>query len=318
MVVYQDSARLFTTSAIAAAVLGFALQETLGNAFAGLAIQTEKPFKVGHWISVAGHEGRVAEVTWRATKIKTKAGNLVILPNNVVAREAINNYTEPTAPTRLFVEVGATYSAPPNEVREALFAAMRRSPYVLEDPKPDVLLTEFASSAITYRARFWIENFENDDFARDGVNRSIYYEFARRNIEIPWPIQVEYSREETREEPTSEPSAISQSSAGFRCSLACSSRAAAPGRRRRRPLWRWQSSCAKEIQAHPCPSSAGPCRCDDCEGPRGSSDPRGGAGEMSLLTSGLFSRGDRCWRYHAEVYAIQEYVAGIKSRPSGG
>jgi small-conductance mechanosensitive channel len=201
MVVYQDSARLFTTSAIAAAVLGFALQETLGNAFAGLAIQTEKPFKVGHWISVAGYEGRVAEVTWRATKIKTKAGNLVILPNNVVAREAINNYSEPTAPTQVFVEVGATYAAPPNEVREALFAAMRRSPYVLENPKPDVLLTDFAASAITYRARFWIEDFANDDVARDGVRRSLYYEIARRNIEIPWPIQIEYSREETREDP---------------------------------------------------------------------------------------------------------------------
>jgi len=201
MVVYQDSARLFTTSAIAVAVLGFALQETLGNAFAGLAIQTEKPFKVGHWIAVAGHEGRVAEVTWRATKIRTKAGNLVILPNNIVAREAINNYTEPTAPTQIFVEVGATYSAPPNEVREALFAAMRRSSYVLADPPPDVLLTEFAGSAINYRARFWIQDYENDDRARDGVRRSIYYEFARRNIEIPWPIQIEYSREETREDP---------------------------------------------------------------------------------------------------------------------
>ena len=92
---YQQDAKLFATSAIAAAVLGFALQETLGNAFAGLAIQTEKPFRVGHWVGVAGFEGRVIEVTWRATKIRTKSGNLVVLPNNVVAREAINNYTEP-------------------------------------------------------------------------------------------------------------------------------------------------------------------------------------------------------------------------------
>jgi small-conductance mechanosensitive channel/CRP-like cAMP-binding protein len=199
LVVFQEQAKVFATSAIAAAVFGFALQETLGNAFAGLAIQTEKPFKVGHWISVAGHEGRVIEVTWRATKVRTKAGNLVVLPNNVVAREAINNYTEPTAPTQIFVDVGATYSVPPNEVREALFAAMRRSPYVLGNPRPDVLLTEFAGSAINYRSRFWIDDFENDEIAKDGVRRSIYYEFARRNIEIPWPIQIEYSRQETHE-----------------------------------------------------------------------------------------------------------------------
>lgn len=201
MFVYREEAQVFAASAVAAAVLGFALQETLGNAFAGLAIQTEKPFRVGHWVTVAGNDGRVVEVTWRATKIRTKAGNLVTLPNNVVAREAITNYTEPTAPTRIFVEVGATYSAPPNEVREALFAAVRRAPYVLDTPKPDVLLWEFAGSAITYRIRFWIDEFDKDEIAKDGVRRNIYYEFSRRNIEIPWPIQIEYSREEVREDP---------------------------------------------------------------------------------------------------------------------
>src|SRR5215213_5021505 len=85
--VFHDT--LLATSAVSAVVIGFALQDTLGNAFAGLAIQSEKPFHVGHWIRVGDFEGRVADVTWRATKLRTKAGNLVILPNNVVAKEAI-------------------------------------------------------------------------------------------------------------------------------------------------------------------------------------------------------------------------------------
>jgi small-conductance mechanosensitive channel len=63
------SDRLLTTSAVSAVVLGFALQDTLGNAFAGLAIQSEKPFHVGHWVRVGDFEGRVEEVTWRATKL---------------------------------------------------------------------------------------------------------------------------------------------------------------------------------------------------------------------------------------------------------
>jgi small-conductance mechanosensitive channel len=197
----EDATKLIATSAIAAAVLGLALQETLGNAFAGLAIQTEKPFRVGHWVAVASYVGRVTEVTWRATKIRTKDGNLVTLPNNVVAREPINNYTEPAAPTRLFVEVGASYAVPPNEVREALVAAARRAPFVLETPGPDVILWEFAASAITYRVRFWINDFEHDDAAKDGVRRGIYYEFSRRDIEIPFPIQTEISKEEVREAP---------------------------------------------------------------------------------------------------------------------
>jgi len=75
-------------------------------AFAGLAIQSGKPFTVGHWITVGDHEGRVAEVTWRATKLRTKAGNFVIVPNSEVGKAPITNYSEPAAPTRLSIEVG--------------------------------------------------------------------------------------------------------------------------------------------------------------------------------------------------------------------
>jgi small-conductance mechanosensitive channel len=59
--------QLLTTSAVGAVVVGFALQDTLGNLFSGLAIQIEKPFRVGHWIAIGGREGQVQEITWRAT-----------------------------------------------------------------------------------------------------------------------------------------------------------------------------------------------------------------------------------------------------------
>ncbi|HYT65948.1 MAG TPA: cyclic nucleotide-binding domain-containing protein [Vicinamibacterales bacterium] len=190
------SQELVTTSAVSAVVLGFALQDTLGNAFAGLAIQSEKPFHVGQWVKVGdNHEGRVAEVTWRATKLRTKAGNFVILPNNVVAKEAIVNYSEPAAPLRLEVEVGASYLAPPNQVKAAMMEAIRHSSRVLAAPAPEVLLVAFDASAIAYRARFWIDDFGADELARDEVRTAIYYSFQRHGIEIPWPLQVQYERE---------------------------------------------------------------------------------------------------------------------------
>jgi len=190
------SQELVTTSAVSAVVLGFALQDTLGNAFAGLAIQSEKPFHVGQWVKVGdNHEGRVAEVTWRATKLRTKAGNFVILPNNVVAKEAIVNYSEPAAPLRLEVEVGASYLAPPNQVKAAMMGAIRHSSRVLAAPAPEVLLVAFDASAIAYRARFWIDDFGADELARDEVRTAIYYSFQRHGIEIPWPLQVQYERE---------------------------------------------------------------------------------------------------------------------------
>jgi len=189
------SSELVTTSAVSAVVLGFALQDTLGNAFAGLAIQSERPFHVGQWIKVGGYaDGRVAEVTWRATKLRTKAGNFIILPNNLVAREAIVNYSEPAAPLRLEIEVGAAYGTPPNKVKAAMMEAIRHCSRVLPAPAPDVILIGFGDSAINYRARFWIDDFAADDHAMDEVRTAIYYSFHRHDIEIPWPHQVQYER----------------------------------------------------------------------------------------------------------------------------
>jgi small-conductance mechanosensitive channel/CRP-like cAMP-binding protein len=200
--VFQE--QLLTTSAVGAVVVGFALQDTLGNAFAGLAIQSERPFKVSHWIKVGDFEGRVAEITWRATKLRTKAGNFVIVPNNIIAKEAITNYSEPAAPTRLDLEVGVSYNSSPFAVKRAILEAITQVSHVLQVPAPDVLLVGFDASSMNYRARFWVDDYENDQIAKDQVRVAIHYTFARRGIEIPYPVQVEYSREWPSPDPVAE------------------------------------------------------------------------------------------------------------------
>jgi small-conductance mechanosensitive channel len=194
-VVFKET--ILTASAVSAVVVGFALQDTLGNAFAGLGIQIEKPFRVGNWIKVGDFEGKVSQVTWRATKLLTRAGTYIVVPNNIISKESITNYSEPILPVRIWVEVGATYNKPPNVVKAAMMEAIEQAPLALKSPGPDVLLMDFAGSAITYRARFWIAEFEVDDIARDQVRTAIFYAFARRGIEIPYPIQIEMSREES-------------------------------------------------------------------------------------------------------------------------
>lgn len=188
--------KFLTTSAVGAVVVGFALQDTLGNLFAGLAIQVEKPFRVGHWVRVGEFEGRVQEVTWRATKLLTKQGQFVIVPNSVMSKDPILNHSEPTIPTRIEVEVGASYDVPPNVVKRALHEALDNAPLVLRDPPPDVIVLGFGTSSVDYRLRFWIDDFGRDNTARDQVRTNIWYTFKRHAIEIPYPIQVEYSREE--------------------------------------------------------------------------------------------------------------------------
>jgi len=187
--------RVFTTTAVGAVVIGFALQDTLGNLFAGLAIQIEKPFRIGHWVQIAGSDGIVSEITWRATKIRTKAGNFVIVPNSVLSRDTILNYSEPSIDTRIEVEVGASYDVPPNEVKATILSAIKDEPLISRTKPPEVLLKDFGASAITYRIRAWTADFALDEQIRDRIRSAVYYAFRRGGIEIPYPIQVEIPRE---------------------------------------------------------------------------------------------------------------------------
>ncbi len=188
--------QFLTTSAVAAVVVGFALQDTLGNLFSGLAIQIEKPFRVGHWIAVGDREGQVEQITWRATKLRTKAGQFLIVPNGVIAKEPILNYSEPTIPTRLEVEVGASYNTPPNEVKAAIQEALANATLILTTPPPSIIVQDFAASAVVYVVQFWVSDYSVDNRARDQVRSNIWYTFRRHNIEIPYPAQVQYQREE--------------------------------------------------------------------------------------------------------------------------
>jgi small-conductance mechanosensitive channel len=184
--------KFLTTSAVGAVVIGFALQDTLGNTFAGLAIQVEKPFRVDQWVRIGSLEGRVVEITWRATRLRTKSGDAVIVPNNLVSKEAITNFSEPAGPTRLHVDVGVSYQASPNNVKAVVLTALRDATLLLKAPAPEVLVFDFAASSITYRIRFWVADWGQDDLARDEVRSCVYYAFRRSGIEVPFPIQVHY------------------------------------------------------------------------------------------------------------------------------
>jgi small-conductance mechanosensitive channel/CRP-like cAMP-binding protein len=186
--------KIFAATAVGAVVVGFALQNTLGNLFAGLAIQIEKPFRVGEWVRIADIDGLVSEITWRAVKVRTKSGNFVIVPNSKLADDIIINYSEPTRDTRLEVVVGAHYDVPPNRVKAVILDALKRDPLVSTVREPEITIADFADSAITYRVWVWIADFAADYLTYDRIRSAIYYAFRRHDIVIPYPIQVQIEK----------------------------------------------------------------------------------------------------------------------------
>src|SRR5262249_38300754 len=73
---------IVATSAVLTAVIGFSLQDTLGNIMGGLALQMERAINVGDWIKIDPHVGRVIDISWRQTTIETRNWDTVIVPNS--------------------------------------------------------------------------------------------------------------------------------------------------------------------------------------------------------------------------------------------
>jgi small-conductance mechanosensitive channel/CRP-like cAMP-binding protein len=184
--------RLQLTAAAGAVVIGLALQDTLGNALAGLALQADQPYAVGDWIRVGDHEGRVTQISWRSTVLRTRESTLVALPNSSIADGPIVNFSEPAPPTRIFIEVGLGYHVPPNQVKAVISEALANVPLAMRTPAPDVLVVDFGASAIQYRARCFVQDMERASLAQDQMRTAIWYALQRHGLEIPFPIQIEY------------------------------------------------------------------------------------------------------------------------------
>ncbi|WII71086.1 mechanosensitive ion channel family protein [Bdellovibrio sp. 22V] len=93
---------LLATSAAASVILGLALQDTLGNLFAGISLQVDRSFEIGDWLEVVSGiqktAGQVKEITWRSTTLVGFSDELITLPNRFMANATISNFSPPENP----------------------------------------------------------------------------------------------------------------------------------------------------------------------------------------------------------------------------
>ncbi len=191
-----DVSGLLTTSAIVTAVIGLALQETLGNVFSGLSLQMQKPFEPGDWIGFDGRVGRVQGIGWRSTSIITRNLEILDVPNALLAREVVTNYRGSAIGDELFV--GVAYGSPPNDVKAAIVEVLRAVPNVVAMPPPTAEVVDYGDFAIKYRIRFWMRDFGLQPSVRDAIMSKLWYAFRRHHMEIPFPIRNVYVHEAAR------------------------------------------------------------------------------------------------------------------------
>ena len=156
----QPISTVLATSGLLAIVLGLAMQNTLADVFSGLALNIERPFGAGDWITVgADVEGQVVEINWRATRLKTALNDLVVIPNSVVAKATVKNHRRLNAPHVCTIGFNVSQRIPPARVVEAVLTAVVRAPGMARDFVPFINACRFDDAFIGYELLFGIDDF---------------------------------------------------------------------------------------------------------------------------------------------------------------
>lgn len=190
LVLKRDLNSLLVGSAVITVSIGFALQETLGNFFAGLALRLSRPYALGDDVLVGQVSGRVDKIDWRQTSLLTFTGDHVNLPNSLVAKEGITNYSSPSRLHARDLRIGLHYRHPPNQVMDVIKGVLAEVEEVRKVPAPEVHLLDFQDSAVLYRIRMWIEDYPNRWNIETKVRSGLWYAFRRERLEIPYPTRT--------------------------------------------------------------------------------------------------------------------------------
>ena len=186
---------ILLTSTVASAIIGFSIQDTLANLFAGIALQIESPFAIDDWVEIGGHEGQVLSQNWRTLMLLTRQNHRISLTNQYVASDKIINYSRPTQRQIEVLYIQLDYSHPPNRVKQIMVDLLNSIDECEYDEHNPPFVDGFDDYAIRYGLRFWVQDYGDIIRIRDLVYTRLWYVFKREAIIIPYPIAVQYEHE---------------------------------------------------------------------------------------------------------------------------
>ena len=182
---------LFTTSAIFGVILGLALQDTLGNFFAGISLQADRPFQVGDVITVGAqrHTGVVEEISWRAIKIRTFTNHVVLIANSNAAREPIEVCPRDNLNARLVV-FNTLYTDSPAKTIHVVREAVREADNVSTRVAPIVRIRDLGENGVDYEVKYWLEDYAKYNDTDALIRQRIWYAFRRAGLNFAFPTRT--------------------------------------------------------------------------------------------------------------------------------
>ena len=184
---------LFTTSAIFGVILGLALQDTLGNFFAGISLQADRPFQVGDVITVGAqrHTGVVEEISWRAIKIRTFQNHVVLIANSNAAKEPIEVCPRDNLNARV-VFFNTLYTDSPAKTIHVAREAVRETDNVSEKVTPIVRIRNLGDNGVDYEVKYWLEDYAKYNDTDALIRQRLWYAFRRAGLNFAFPTRTLY------------------------------------------------------------------------------------------------------------------------------
>lgn len=182
---------LFTTSAIFGVIIGLALQDTLGNFFAGISLHADRPFQVGDVVVLGQQQltGVVEGITWRAIKIRTFQNHIVLVSNSSAAKESIEVCPRDNLNARL-VFFNTLYTDSPAKTIHIVREAIREAENVSVKITPIVRIRNLGDNGIDYEVKYWLEDYAKYNDTDALVRQLIWYALRRANLTFAFPTRT--------------------------------------------------------------------------------------------------------------------------------
>ncbi len=176
---------LFAVFGGASFILGFALQEVLGNLASGLMLMILKPFDMGDFIEAAGIAGFVDEMSVVSTQIRTFDNQIISVPNSKIWGGVITNVNA-SKERRVDLVFGIAYSDNAAQAIDVLNTLVAAESRCLKDPEPAIFVGELGESSVNVFCRPWVKS---EDYWEVywGLTGQAKERFDEEGISIPFP-----------------------------------------------------------------------------------------------------------------------------------
>jgi small-conductance mechanosensitive channel len=202
---------MLTALGVGGLAVALALQEPLANFFAGLFITLAGQIRVGDYIRLdSGQEGHVVDFSWRSTRLRMLANNLVVVPNAKLAQAIVINHHLPSHDLAVLVEVGVDYSSDLRHVERVVMdvgrEVMREVPGGVAVFDPFIRYHTFGDSSIGFTVILRAREFVDQYLVKHEFIKRLHARFALEGIVIPFPMRTLTRR--TAPRPAAAPSGV--------------------------------------------------------------------------------------------------------------